>query len=448
MGYSSNVTGLTTGAAVVVDPGEGAFPDADAFCARARHHALFAAEPQIVVARAPGRFDVIGGIADYAGGLVLGLPIRDAALAAAQVASDGQAVVVSGRRRIAVATDDLVAAPPAELSRRFSGDDAWAAYVLGPVALLVREERQAFAGVRLLLASSVPEGKGLGSSAAVEIATLQAVAAALGCDVPSRRLALLGQRAEQLIAGAPCGPMDQMIAAEGEAGRLLALMCRPAEVLGTFALPRGLTVWGIDSGARHAVCGEPYRRVRCAAFMGKALLGVEGEYLTELGPEEVDAEALPERMSGAEFLRARRQVDDERTSVEPDVVYPVRAATLHPIEEQVRVETFLALLDGPVHAASARALGELMGASHESYSRCGLGTPATDRVVEAVGSAGWVQGLIGARVSGGGSGGAVVVLGRKEAEPVVRRLAERFGAGLVGGSSPGAASFGTRVVEH
>ncbi len=111
--------------------------------------------------------------------------------------------------------------------------------------------------------------------------------------------------------------------------------------MGSFALPPGLAVWGIDSGARHAVRDAPYRRARCASFMGKALLGVDADYLTALSPGEVQAERLPERMTGAEFLRIRDGVDDEMSSVEPEVEYPVRAATLHPIEEQVRVETFL-----------------------------------------------------------------------------------------------------------
>ena len=84
------MTGLTTGAPLLADVGDEAFPDADAFCARVRRDALFAPGEPIVVARAPGRFDVLGGIADYAGGLVLGLPIRAAAFAAAQAASDGQ----------------------------------------------------------------------------------------------------------------------------------------------------------------------------------------------------------------------------------------------------------------------------------------------------------------------------------------------------------------------
>ena len=440
------MTSLTTGAPPLADVGDDVFPDADAFSVRVRRHALFTPGEPIEVARAPGRFDVLGGIADYAGGLVLGLPIRAAALAAAQAASDGQVIAVSGTRRLAIAAADLVESPLADLSRRFSGRDAWAAYVLGPVALLAREARLSMAGLRLLLSSSVPEGKGLGSSAAVEIASALAAGGALGSPLEPRRVALLGQRAEQVLAGAPCGVMDQMTAAYGEAAHLLALLCRPAEVIGSFALPPGLAVWGIDSGAQHAVRDAPYRRVRCASFIGKALLRIDADYLTALSPHELEAERLPERMTGAEFLRIRDGIEDEMSSVEPEAEYPVRAATLHPIEEQVRVETFLGLLEGPVSPSCARLLGELMAASHAGYSRCGLGTAVTDRIVEAVRSAGWKRGLIGARVSGGGSGGTVVVLGREDAEPVVRRLSETLGAGFVGGTSPGASSFGTRVL--
>ncbi len=447
MEYWPPVTSLTTGPPLLAEVGEELFPGAEAFCGRVRRNGLFAPDEPIAVARAPGRFDLLGGIADYAGGLVLGVPVRAAAFAAAQHAFDGQVIAVSGPRHLAIAAADLLDSPLAELSRRFSGEDAWAAYVLGPLALLHREERLPLRGLRLLLSSSVPEGKGLGSSAAVEIAATLAAGGALDLPLEPRRVALLGQRAEQLLAGAPCGVMDQMTAAYGEADQVLALSCRPAEVLRSFALPPGLAVWGIDSGARHAVRDAPYRRARCASFMGKALLGVGTDYLTSLSPDDLDAERLPERMSGAEFLRLRDGVDDELSCVEPEADYPVRAATAHPIEEQARVGMFLRLLQERVSASRARLLGELMAASHAGYSRCGLGTPATDRIVEAVAAAGWEKGLVGARVSGGGSGGTVVVLGREDAEPLIKQIARRLGADLITGTSPGAARFGTRVLE-
>ena len=128
----------------------------------------------------PGRLDVLGGISDYSGGLVLELPLRVAALAAAQPTDDGRVVAVSGGRRIAADADALAHASLDELAATFTGRDAWGAYVLGPVALLVRELGLPLAGLRVLISSSIPEAKGLGSSAAVEVAVLHAVAACLG----------------------------------------------------------------------------------------------------------------------------------------------------------------------------------------------------------------------------------------------------------------------------
>jgi L-arabinokinase len=138
-------------------------------------------------------------------------------------------------------------------------------------------------------------------------------------------------------------------------------------------------------------------------------------------------------------------VTDPASTVEPDVVYPVRAATLYPLEEQVRVRAFAELLAGSITGERAQLLGELMYESHLGYSRCGLGTLGTDELVAAVRQAGWERGLAGARASAGGSGGTVVVLGHGDAEPLVRSIAAELGAGLVGGSSPGAASFGVRT---
>ena len=152
-------------------------------------------------------------------------------------------------------------------------------------------------------------------------------------------------------------------------------------------------------------------------------------------------------MLGADFLRLREGIIDPVSAVEPAVEYQVRAATLFPLEEHARAREFLALLDEQPDDDALHRIGELMYESHAGYSRCGLGVPRTDEIVEAVREDGMRKGLIGARISGGGSGGAVVVLGRPVAEPYVRAIAESLGAGLVGGSSPGAARFGVRVVH-
>ena len=410
-----------------------------------RRHPLFASGVPIWAARAPGRFDVLGGIADYSGSLVLALPTADAAFVAVQAMSDGRAAAVSGARRIAIAADELLDLPLEDLARRFSGRDAWAAYVLGPVAALTRELAVRPAGIRVVVSSTVPEGKGLASSAAVEIASVYAASACFGLEVPIERLAALAQTAEHILAGAPCGPMDQLTAARGEAGKLLAILCQPAEVVASLTLPAPFALWGIDSGTTHVVAGAGYRRVRCASFIGKALLGCRGHLATS-SCRESDVERLPEEMTGREFLRRYEQVEDEVSSVEPEVTYPVRAATLHPIQEHVRVQMFAELLAMPVTDRRTRLLGELMYQSNASYGRCGIGTAKTDAIVAAVRRLGWERGLAGARLSGGGSGGTVVVLGHRDAEPLVARIADELGAGYTGGSSSGAASFGVKQV--
>ncbi|MGZ4335406.1 MAG: galactokinase family protein, partial [Gaiellaceae bacterium] len=105
-----------------LDPG-----DAESFCLDVGSSAFFASGTPVAVARAPGRLDILGGISDYSGGLVLELPLRVAALAAAQPTEDGRVVAVSGRRRIAADADALAHASLDELAATFTGRDAWGA---------------------------------------------------------------------------------------------------------------------------------------------------------------------------------------------------------------------------------------------------------------------------------------------------------------------------------
>ena len=260
------------------------YGDADSFCESVGTSAFFRSEDPIAVARAPGRLDVLGGIADYSGSLVLELPLAAAALAAAQLDDDGSVVAVSGDRRTVLDADDLTSTALDGLAARFTGTSAWAAYVLGPIALFLREENVSVGGLRILVSSDVPEAKGVGSSAAIGVAALQAVAACLGRAPEPRRLALLSQRAEQLLASAPCGSMDQMTAAYGERDHLLLLLCRPAEIVARFRCPTRSPSGASTRACHHAVAGTAYRRARCAAFMGKALLGCREEYLAAVDP--------------------------------------------------------------------------------------------------------------------------------------------------------------------
>lgn len=120
--------------------------------------------------------------------------------------------------------------------------------------------------------SRLVAGKGLASSAALEVAVMQAVVHAQGLQLDGLELAQLCQMAENLVAGAPCGIMDQVTASLGKANCLLALRCQPAELQPHITIPPGIQFWAIDSGREHRVSGSEYRTVRAAAFMGRRML--------------------------------------------------------------------------------------------------------------------------------------------------------------------------------
>jgi L-arabinokinase len=339
--------------------------------------------------------------------------------------------------------------------------------VAGVFLVLARERGTRFRnGARLLISSRVPEGKGVSSSAALEVATMSAVAAAFNLEIEPREIALLCQKVENLVVGAPCGVMDQMTAACGEAHQLLSLVCQPAELLGSIALPDDLAVWGLDSGTRHSIGGGDYGSVRAGAFMGYRIIAdVAGSnadqswrgYLANVEPREFEekfARHLPDAMLGAEFLERYGGTTDPVTTVERDRTYPIHAPAMHPIYENFRVKQFAELLQGGSLSQEEKiALGKLMYDSHASYSACGLGSRPTDLLVELVRATGVDQGLFGAKITGGGSGGTVAVLGDRNAETAVKNVADRYAA-LIGhepyifsGSSPGSAAFGHLIIR-
>lgn len=410
-----------------------------------------------MLARAPGRLDLMGGIADYSGALVLQYPISLAANVALAKSEERtlelKSIVDHGsvsKRRYEINLEELLGWDYQSAREWFRADATshWAAYVAGAFLVLHRELGITFdSGARILIRSDVPEGKGVSSSAALEVASMQAIAAAFNFAIEPATIALLCQKVENLVAGAPCGVMDQMTAACGKKDRLLELLCRPSQLLGTLQLPEDLAIWGLDSGIRHSVGASDYGTVRTAAFMGLAMIEKMKEepieYLTEITPEEFRrdfATHLPRSMPGSEFLSKYARTRDAVTFVEPDRTYPVYDATRHPIEEHARVVRFREILQGFSGSADDTAeLGYLMYGSHSSYSQCGLGSDGTDRLVELVRAAVPSRGLFGAKITGGGSGGTVAVLGRHDAENAVREIAQSYSKGttVISGSSQG-----------
>jgi L-arabinokinase len=438
---------------------------------------FFAANAPIFVARAPGRLDVMGGIADYSGSLVLQLPIDRHTAAMVQLQSQPMLEAVTlrdGREdHAAMSLDDFNSSTAQSLGQRFSNESHWATYVFGVAHACLGNT--AAKGFRIFIESAVPEGKGVSSSAALEVSSLAAICAAYHIDLSSEEIARESQWAENHVASAPCGIMDQMASACGRRDHLLRLRCQPATIEGHVAIPSGFRFYGIDSGIRHAVTGTDYGTVRTAAFMGYRMIAemagfaVERDgdvmrvhddlwngYLANISAAhfaEHFESALPEQMLGADFLAQFGGITDPVTHVRPERMYPVCVATAHPIRENARVELFAELL-GQLNESSGAAMemGHLMFASHASYGACGLGSVGTDRLVAMVAEAGARSGVYGAKITGGGSGGTVAILGTDSAEQTVRDIAARYEretglrAEVFAGSGAGMAEIGTSEV--
>jgi len=424
---------------------------------------LFEPPRDLVVSRAPGRLDVMGGIADYSGSHVLELPIAEATFAAVQLNEARQLNIVTlldeepYHSSFSMPLSVFDGPIDYEKARQFfQAEDGggWASYVAGVFLVLMRERQANCAsGANILISSRVPLGKGVSSSAALEVAAMEAVAAAYEIKVEAREKALLCQKVENMVVGAPCGVMDQMTAVFGERDRLLLMLCQPAELKGTIAVPPRLRLWGIDSGIRHSVGGADYGSVRTGAFMGARMIADLktdfSEYLASISPAEFEREylvQLPERMSGAAFLERYRGTMDSVTKVDRHKDYAIRLPTAHPIYENARVLRFVELLE---KGGAFEELGELMYESHRSYTALGLNSAGTDRLVGLVHKEGPGSGLFGAKITGGGSGGTVAVLGDETSGTAVERVASVYAKEtghqpyVFNGSSNGSQSFGT-----
>lgn len=470
----------------VVDGNTQGLADAEQFIelinnARAQLSNYFDREADVFVARAPGRLDVMGGIADYSGSLVLEMPIAEATFAAIQLRSDEQINVagsVAGSSRyleFELSLSDVWSANTYDEARKiFLQDrrDHWASYVAGVFFVLQHELELDFKnGARILISSHVPVGKGVSSSAALEVATMQAVCSAYNIDLDARKVAMLCQKVENHIAGAPCGVMDQIASSCGGEHSLISILCQPAEIQGTIAIPKEIEFWGIDSGVRHSVSGADYGSVRAAAFMGYRILAQQAGlisvstsdgrvkiedkrwngHLANISPDEYESEfptVLPESIDGDKFLQRYHGTTDPISQIDRTVRYNVKASTEHAIYESARVKEFARLLAADLTDQNLEILGELMFKSHDSYSACGLTEPRTDRIVELV-RQNRPQGLYGARITGGGNGGTVAILARRNSVKAIASLMgqiERESGQrpyLFSGSSPGAARFGS-----
>jgi len=447
---------------------------------------FFTQDRPIFIGRCPGRLDLMGGNVDYTGGLVFEATIREATWSAVQLREDRRVVFWNPQmaergwqERVEFQIDCMTDEATVRRMVNANPEVRWTAYTLGNFFVLAQRYPQAVkTGANVYLQSEVPLNKGVSSSAAVEVAVMKPAARAYGVDLNGIELAEACQWVENVIAESACGIMDQAAATLGDEDYVLPLLCQPCQPFPLVRLPEGLHCWAVDSGVSHAVTGVEYEAARAAAFIGYKLicdwerLPVTRDsasriprftdprwrgYLSEVSPSEFRSKyelRLPERMAGNEFLREGQFHPDPFTTVRPEMQYRVRNCTRYAIEENQRIRLFVELARGAVAHASEAAyelMGDLMYQSHYSYTECGLGNEATDLLVELVREQGVGAGLYGAKVTGGGAGGTVAILGQRNAqqafEKVVRAYADlrHIEPYVIDGSSKGADRFGVIV---
>lgn len=317
---------------------------------------------------APGRVNLIGEHTDYNEGFVLPFAIDRRTVAAVALSDDG--LLQAG-----------TTAEPGLQSLSIEGIEVplpeWSAYPFGVAWAL-----GAKSGARIYLDSDVPVGAGLSSSAAVECSVSTALDELWQLGLSKPELVLLGQRAENEAVGAPTGIMDQSASLLGERDSAVFLDCRTqhAEVVPLGLEAAGLEVLVIDTRVKHSHATGGYRERRASCELGARLLGV----------------ASLRDVAVADLPRAQQLLDD--------VTF---RRVRHIVTENERVlQTVAALRErGP------RAIGPLLDASHVSMrDDFEISVPELDLAVEMARA----TGAIGARMTGGGFGGAAIALVPKE----------------------------------
>lgn len=342
----------------------------------------FAAWPTLV-ARAPGRVNLIGEHTDYNDGFVLPCAIGKQTMVAVRARQDGRINIVAGdlgEARNSFRLDEPILADPAA---------PWSNYVRG-MASLLKTEGLDLRGADMAILGDMPQGAGLSSSAALENAAGLAFAALAGQpDFDRTRLAQLGQATEHEFAGCNCGIMDQLVSARAEAGMAMLIDCRSLEA-SAVPIPEDLAILIVHSGIERGLVDGAYNERRAACEAAAAHFSVTA--LRDVGPEQL---ASAGNLDPVTLRRAR-----------------------HVVTENARVLDAVAALG----RNDLAALGTLMASSHASMrDDFAITLPPIDRLVDLLDEA--IGGQGGARMTGGGFGGAVVALVRRDRlEPVVEAV--------------------------
>ena len=355
----------------------------------------FHAEPETVV-RAPGRVNLIGDHVDYAGGFVLPIAIeRSTVLALSQrdttESPDGS--VIHALDLDMTNTVDLASQQPPEPQ---DSPHSFLNYIRGPIEE-IRSTGVEIPQLSLTLASSIPMGGGLSSSAALEVAVLIAVRTLLHEPIEPRAIALEAQHAEHTYAGTPCGIMDMYVSAAARPGMACLIDCTTNE-LSHIPMPKEeeAIILITDTATRHELNTGAYAQRRKSCEEAAETIGVE--LLGQASIEDIQRAKLSETTE----RRAR-----------------------HVIEEIRRVLDFAET----IQQGNLKDAGKLMYESHESLrTQFEVSCPELDLLVEIARSS-EDEGVYGCRMTGGGFGGCTVTLCRRESVPnLIAQFEEGFSA--------------------
>jgi galactokinase len=339
-------------------------------------------------AYAPGRVNLMGDHTDYNGGYVLPMVLPQETHVDAALRPDRTMHVWSGN------------VDPAQARREYRlGEERrvgdWLDYVQAATAVLARAGH-ALSGMDMRIVSSVPLGAGLSSSASLLVALLRALRNALRLDLSDDDVAQLAHRAETEFVGAPVGIMDQMVCALGRPG--CAFFLDTATLAYEHVpLPSSAEWIVIHSGVRHNHQTGSYQQRRRECDAACALLGLH---------------------SMRDLEGAGRQAVLSRIAELPP---PLDARARHVVTENERVLMGVEMLQ----QVNMRGFGALMNASHESLRHdYAVSVPETDLLVELAQAE---DGVYGARLTGGGFGGSVVIAAEAGAGgEIAARVVEQY----------------------
>lgn len=317
-----------------------------------------------ITAFAPGRVELLGNHTDYNDGVVLSAAIQLGITARGAALPDG---------KISLTSDGV--AEPATANRHASLDPrgGWEDYPLG-VAKMLTEAGAPAEGFQVHFSSTLPLGAGLSSSAAIEVATAVFLSRLHPFQISPLDLAKLCRRAENEFVGVNCGLLDQVSSVFGRRDHVIFLDCR-AESVDLIPFPKSLGLLIVHSGVKHALTGGEYNERREQCFQAARLMGANA--LRDVASSDLLASDLPPL---------------------------VKRRALHITGENERVFRAIEFLRN----GDGEGFGSLMTASHKSsIENFENSTPELDALVDIATAQ---PGCHGARLTGGGFGGAIVAL--------------------------------------